>query len=211
MKQSIAKLRLEYANEPLLSVDDDPIKQFKQWLKEAIKSEVFEPNGMMLSTVSSLGHPSSRMVLLKEIDRKGFVFFTSYSGRKGEQMEGERAVSLAFWWREIFRQVTVEGRVEKVSRATSCAYFAARPKGAQLAAAASSQSAPLGSREEIEERFRALKKRYTGKDVPCPKQWGGYRVIPHRFEFWQGQKNRLHDRFLYVKTNGHWTQTRLSP
>ncbi len=213
MKRSIAKLRWEYGNEPLLeeSLQEDPIAQFHIWLEEAIRAAIFEPNGMLFATVSSVGRPAARTVLLKEFDAHGFVFYTSYESRKGEHLALNPYGSLTFWWKEIYRQVCLEGRVEKISRKETLRYFHSRPRGAQLAAAASHQSAPLASRQELEELFGRLQKKYRGKEVPCPKMWGGYRLIPERIEFWQGRANRLHDRFLYVKENSDWLITRLSP
>lgn len=211
MKQSIEKLRHEYGNLPLEGVDVDPFVQFSSWLHEAIQCKVMEPNGMVLSTVSRLGHCSSRTVLLKGVDEKGFLFFTHYTSRKGQQIEEEKSVGVTFWWKEIFRQVNIEGKAKRVSREISRAYFAKRPRGAQIAAHVSAQSSPLADRQELTELFQAVKKRYAYKPIPCPTSWGGYRIIPHRFEFWQGRKNRLHDRFLYVKTDGLWIQTRLFP
>lgn len=213
MKRSIEKMRLEYGNTPLVEEDltDTPHELFSQWLEEAVKAQVIEPNGMVLSTVSSLGRPSSRAVLLKHFDERGFVFFTNLESRKALQLVAAPFASLTFWWREIYRQVTVEGHVELLSRKDNQSYFTKRPRGAQLAAHASHQSAPLASRYEIEEVFERLKKKYRGKNIPCPSDWGGYRVIPNRIEFWQGRANRLHDRFLYVLTDTGWVISRLSP
>lgn len=215
MKDSIHKLRVEYGNASLRddAIQEDPYLQFRQWLEEAINAEVMEPNGMVLSTVSATGAPSSRTVLLKKLD-SGFVFFTNYGSRKGRQLELDPCAALTFWWKEIYRQVNIEGKIAKVSRKESLAYFNSRPRGAQLAALASEQSAPLGSRFELEEAFKSLEKKYVGKKVPCPEQWGGFRLIPDRFEFWQGHAHRLHDRFLYVKTDQEkekWLITRLAP
>lgn len=213
MKLSIEKLRLEYGNTPLLeeALCDDPMEQFLFWIGEALKARVMEPNGMTVSTVTATGRPSSRTVLLKEISAGGFVFYTHYSSRKGEHLMSNPYVSLTFWWKEIYRQVNIEGIIKKTTRKETLAYFKKRPRGAQLAAHASHQSSPLATRVEIESTFDFLKKKYLGKPVPCPKEWGGYRVIPDRIEFWQGRQNRLHDRFLYVKANSDWVITRLSP
>lgn len=212
MKLSIQKLRLEYGNTPLLeqNLSPDPIQQFTLWLQEAIKSKVLEPNGMTLSTLSGT-QPSGRTVLLKNIDSRGFVFFTHYGSRKGEQIAQNDRASLTFWWREIFRQVSIEGGVVKTSRKESIDYFKTRPRGAQLGALISMQSAPLASREELEETFKAFKKKYRNKEIPCPKNWGGYRLIPERVEFWQGHADRLHDRFLYVLQEKEWFFSRLFP
>lgn len=198
VSKSLEKMRTEYAGRALECVDRNPFVQFDLWFGEAVKCKVFEPNGMTLATTTKKHHPSSRMVLLKCVDRKGFVFFTSYESRKAEQIEQCDRVALNFWWRELYRQVSIEGRIEKVSRAISTAYFAKRPRGAQLAAHATNLAG-----------YRKVQKQYVGKKVPCPKNWGGYRVAADRFEFWQGKKNRLHDRFCYVKKDGIWILSRL--
>jgi len=213
MKRSIEKLRCEYGNTALLAQElkSDPILQFQHWLDDAINAEVMEPNGMILATVSSANRPSSRTVLLKGIDKRGFIFYTHYASRKGEHLRLHPYASVTFWWKEIYRQVNIEGRIKKISRKDSIEYFSQRPKGAQLAAQASVQSAPLASREELEEVYDRSKKKYQSRDIPCPKEWGGYHLEPERIEFWQGRKDRLHDRFLYVKDNGDWIITRLSP
>lgn len=213
MKGSIEKLRVEYGNVPLLeeTLLADPMQQFLLWFKEALKAKVMEPNGMTLATVTSAGHPTSRTVLLKEASPRGFTFFTQLTSRKGEHLKFHPVASLTFWWKEIYRQISVEGRVIQVSRREVVDYFAKRPRGAQLAAHTSSQSAPLASRQELDVTFRQLQKKYRGRKVPCPKDWGGYRLQPNRIEFWQGRRNRLHDRFVYVKANGEWVITRLSP
>lgn len=213
MKQSIAKIRFDYVNQPLMekALHADPIFQFKQWFQEAIKSKVFEPNGMILATVSNVGKPSSRTVLLKHLDRDGFGFFTDYNSRKGEQLALNPYGSLTFWWKEIYRQVNVEGKISKMVRSESQNYFNRRPKNAQLAALASRQSAPLASRAELDENYLRLKKEWRGQKLSCPDHWGGYILEPERMEFWQGRENRLHDRFLYVKADGDWLISRLSP
>ncbi len=213
MKHSIAKLRYEYGNTPLLesALLADPLIQFEKWFREALQAKVFEPNGMVLATVSSVSRPASRTVLLKGCDQRGFIFFTNYLSRKGEHLSLHPYASATFWWKEIFRQVNIEGKIEKCSRNETHTYFHKRPKNAQIAALASHQSAPLASRAELEENYTRLKKEFRGKEVPLPKQWGGYQLIPERIEFWQGRENRLHDRFLYVKADHNWVITRLSP
>jgi pyridoxamine 5'-phosphate oxidase len=211
--RSIEKLRLEYGNMPLFEEDlkPDPLQQFGQWLYEAIDAEVMEPNGFVLATVSSAGHPATRTVLLKRLEKRGLSFFTNYESRKGEHLRLHPHAAATFWWKEIFRQVNLEGRVIKLASEESAAYFAKRPRGAQLAALASIQSSPLASRAGLEEVFERLKKDYRGRKIPCPKEWGGYLFEPERVEFWQGRQNRLHDRFLYAKANEDWIVTRLSP
>ncbi len=211
MKRSIEKIRSEYQDAPLVELKPDPIVQFQLWLEEACRAEVMEPNGMTLSTLSEGGRPTARTVLLKKVDRKGFVFFTHYGSRKGRHLERHHFGALTFWWRELYRQVCVEGNIERTPRKESLLYFKKRPRGAQLAALASDQSEPLLSRADLEESFARLKRDYRGKEIPCPKNWGGYRLVPERVEFWKGQKNRLHDRFVYVKTKSDWLFTRLYP
>ncbi len=213
MNRSIEKLRYEYGKAPLeeTGLHPNPIKQFTRWLKEALRAEVMEPNGMTLCTVSNVQLPSSRTVLLKNVSEQGFYFYTNYSSRKGEHLKLHPYASLTFWWKEIYRQVNIEGRVKKVTRKESTAYFHKRPRGAQLAAVASAQSTSLASRDELEEAFERQQKKYRGKKIPCPMHWGGYYLVPERIEFWQGCQNRLHDRFVYIKTNGGWIFSRLSP
>jgi pyridoxamine 5'-phosphate oxidase len=213
MKRSIEKLRHEYGTALLLEgmLHVDPIEQFRQWFQEALCSHVFEPNGMVLSTVTSAGRPSARTVLLKQFDAKGFCFYTHAESRKGGHLRLHPYASLTFWWKEIFRQVTIEGEVIKMPRPAAIRYFHLRPKGAQIAALASHQSAPLASRAELEEAYTRLSKHYKGRQIPCPTDWGGYRLKPERIEFWQGRANRLHDRFLYIKTDSIWLLTRLAP
>lgn len=213
MKRSIEKLRCEYGNDALLQdgLETDPIAQFQKWLDEAIQAVVFEPNGMVLATVSSAGHPTSRTVLLKKVEKRGLYFYTSSESRKGEHLHLHPYASVTFWWKEIYRQVSIEGGIVKIPRAEALRYFYQRPKKAQVAALASHQSAPLASRDELEEAYNRLGKKYRGREVPCPTTWTGYRLEPERIEFWQGRANRLHDRFLYVKTGKDWLLTRLSP
>ena len=213
MKRSIEKLRYEYGNEPLLEdeFETNPMAQFQKWLEDAIQAAVFEPNGMILSTVSRAGHPASRTVLLKKVDKEALYFYTSSESRKGEHLHLHPYASVTFWWKEIYRQVNLEGSVGKLPRNEALRYFYKRPKKAQVAALASCQSAPLASRDELEEVYNRLCKKYKGQEVPCPSTWTGYRIEPERIEFWHGRANRLHDRFLYVKTGPDWLLTRLSP
>jgi pyridoxamine 5'-phosphate oxidase len=213
MKRSIEKLRFEYGNHPLLEQDllSNPIDQFGLWFDDAIKAKILEPNGMVLSTVTPMGHPSSRTVLLKSFDDAGLIFFTSYRSRKAAHLERCPFASATFWWKEVFRQVCIEGKVEKIFQTESEDYFAMRPRGAQIATIVCHQSSPLASREEMEQSFLELQKKYEGREIPCPSYWGGYKLCPERFEFWQGRENRLHDRFLYVFADGQWMISRLAP
>lgn len=213
MKRSIERLRVEYGSDALVEekLKEDPIVQFENWLQEAIVAGLFEPNGMVLSTISPLGKPTSRTVLLKKFDAKGFIFFTDSRSRKGEHLEEKPFAALTFWWREIFRQICIEGEVKKISREEVRCYFNKRPRGAQIAVHASTQSSPLASRIELEETFQRLQVHFKGKPIPCPTYWCGYRLIPDRMEFWQGRANRLHDRIVYIKVNDEWIFSRLSP
>ncbi len=188
----------------------NPLEQFEVWMQEAIAAGVAEPNAMDLSTVSD-SKPSSRIVLLKGVDKRGFIFYTNYDSRKGKDMLDCPFVSLNFFWTLQARQVRIEGRIEKVDPDESDAYFASRPRDSQIGAWASSQSTVIKSRTEIEEKITILMKQYEGKDVPRPPHWGGYVVIPDRIEFWQGRPNRLHDRFLYEDTAEGWMVFRLAP
>ncbi|MBK9399364.1 MAG: pyridoxamine 5'-phosphate oxidase [Bacteroidetes bacterium] len=189
---------------------ENPLDQFEAWMKEAIAAGVFEPNAVDLSTVND-GRPSSRIVLLKGVDKRGFVFYTNYDSRKGKEMAESPFVSLNFFWTLQARQVRIEGRIEKVSPEESDAYFASRPRDSQIGAWASAQSTVIKSREIIESNIAQLEKQYEGKDIPRPAHWGGYIVLPDRIEFWQGRPNRLHDRFLYEDSPTGWMVFRLAP
>lgn len=189
---------------------ENPLIQFENWMQEAIAAGVAEPNAMDLSTVQD-GRPSSRIVLLKGVDHGGFVFYTNYDSRKGQEMANSPFVCLNFFWTLQARQVRIEGRIEKVKPEESDGYFASRPRESQIGAWASAQSTVLKSRSELEERIASLEREYEGKDIPRPPHWGGYVVIPDRIEFWQGRPNRLHDRFLYENTTTGWMVFRLSP
>ena len=213
MDHNIAKLRQDYNFKGLheQDLDPNPFTQFKLWFDEALSASVIEPNAMLLSTVSN-GRPSARIVLLKDVDQTGFTFFTNYESKKAREMETDPFVSLTFFWKELERQVRIEGKVEKTSDAESSEYFAVRPRGSQIGAWASAQSEHLENREELEERTRLLEEKFAGSEVPRPPHWGGYRVVPHYFEFWQGRPSRLHDRLVYEKTSeGSWEIGRLYP
>lgn len=208
----IGDLRRDYRQRKLErnNLDKNPFEQFKLWLGEAIKSEVLEPNAMILSTATKTGIPSSRTVLLKEIDERGLIFFTNKESRKAKEMIENPEVSLVFWWAPLERQVAIQGKAEQIDKADDENYFTKRPRGNQLGCWASRQGAVISSREILEDEFRRLDELYKDK-VPLPPFWGGFRIIPTRFEFWQGRSNRLHDRFMYQKENGSWTICRLSP
>jgi pyridoxamine 5'-phosphate oxidase len=210
---NIADLRKEYTAAGLREAEmhADPIEQFSQWLRLAVAAELPEPNAMTLATVDGTGGPSARMVLLKGVDARGFVFFTSYTSRKGRELAERPRAALVFFWGELERQVRVEGAVEKVSREETERYFASRPRGSRLGAWSSNQSAVVGSREELEKRLERLEEEYLDRDIPAPPSWGGFRVIPSAIEFWQGRANRLHDRIVYQRGEGGWVMRRLGP
>jgi len=209
----LADLRREYTLGGLRRADllPDPIEQFKKWFDEALRAEVFEPNAMALATANSKGEPSSRIVLLKAVDARGFVFFTNYDSRKGHDLAENPVASLTIFWRELERQVHISGKVSKVPREESEAYFSSRPLGSRLAAWASTQSAVVPDRAFLENKVAELKQKYADEKVPLPPYWGGYSVAPQMVEFWQGRANRLHDRFRYVKEQAAWRIERLSP
>jgi len=209
----ITRLRTDYTHGRLeeQDLDPDPIGQFARWLEAAVAANLPEPNGMTLSTVGEDGRPSSRVVLLRGYSREGMVFYTNYQSRKGRELEIHPLACLGFWWPVLERQVRIEGRVEKVSAATSDAYFASRPYESQIASAASPQSEEIGSRALLDERIAALRREYP-EAVPRPAHWGGFRLVPDRFEFWQGRKARLHDRLVYtLQPDGTWKIARLAP
>jgi pyridoxamine 5'-phosphate oxidase len=197
-------------------VDPDPIRQFVLWLTEAERAGLPQPEAMALATSSVDGRPSVRMVLLKGVDERGFVFYTNQDSRKGRELAGNPHAAIAIHWQELYRQVRATGTVSPVSREESDAYFASRPRGAQLAAAASPQSRVLAGREELMEAYRRLEADLAGRDVPRPANWGGYRLTPDEVELWQGRENRLHDRLRYARDPGAvlasgWRIERLAP
>jgi pyridoxamine 5'-phosphate oxidase len=209
----IKALRREYASRALdeSTIDADPIHQFRTWFDEALKSEVLDANAMAVATVSAEGVPSVRTLLLKDIDPRGLVFFTHYNSPKGNDLLANPRASLLFYWAPLERQVRVTGDVERVPAAESDAYFASRPRESQVAAWAARQSSQLPDRAALERRYEEIATKYQGQDVPRPPDWGGFRVVPHRFEFWQGRPKRLHDRVVYVKEGGGWRRARLAP
>ena len=210
----LAALREEYTREGLSrqNLDKDPFQQFEHWFRQALNSEVVTPNAMSLATVASSGQPSQRTVLLKYFDEEGLVFFTNYESRKAREIAGNPQVSLLFYWPELERQVHIAGRSEQVSAGESLKYFMSRPRGSQIGAWVSNQSSVIGSRQLLMAKFEELKRKFRNHEVPLPSFWGGYRVAPSSFEFWQGRPNRLHDRFLYSRReNGGWGLERLAP
>jgi pyridoxamine 5'-phosphate oxidase len=192
-------------------VDLDPLRQFRRWFTEAEEAGLKAPQAMALATSTVEGKPSVRMVLLKGADEGGFVFFTGYVSRKAGELDANPHAALLFYWDELGRQVRIEGRVERVAGQESDAYFATRPRGAQLAAAASRQSAVIRDRAAIDERVAELDREHAGSDVRRPDHWGGYRLVPEAYEFWQHRDDRMHDRLRYRRDNGGWMIERLSP
>ena len=212
---SLADLRKDYSLAGLLEKDlaKDPFRQFEKWFQEAEAAKLVEPNAMTLSTVGSDGRPSSRTVLLKGLDGRGFVFYSNYESRKGRELANIPRVALLFPWLALERQVIVEGSVARVSREESEAYFHSRPRASQLGAWVSQQSSVITGRAVLEDAMKALEQKYAGKDIPLPPAWGGYRVTPETVEFWQGRRSRLHDRLRYRREakDGAWSVERLAP
>src|SRR5438093_12186758 len=192
-------------------VDSNPLEQFRRWYADAEAAAIRAPQAMTLASATPDGAPSARMVLLKGFDDRGFVFFTGYVSRKAAELDENPRAALLFYWEPLGRQVRIEGPVERISAAESDAYFATRPRGAQLAAAASRQSAVLSGREELDARVTELESKHDGAQVARPEHWGGYRLLPSTFEFWQHREDRLHDRLCYRRDEGGWVVERLSP
>jgi pyridoxamine 5'-phosphate oxidase len=209
----VARLRKEYTRAGLKESDaaSDPIEQFRSWFDGALAADLHEPNAMTLATATPDGRPSARVVLLKGFDERGFVFYTSYEGRKGRELETNPNCALVLYWGELERQVRVEGRASRVSEEESDEYFGSRPRGSQLGAWASEQSRPVEGRAVLEERLQELEVEYEGREVLRPPFWGGYRVEPEIIEFWQGRENRLHDRLVYRRSGSSWRRERLQP
>lgn len=213
MSNSIQELRIDYQRGALdeANADANPFAMFQRWLEDAIAENLSEPNAMILATAALDGKPSARVMLLRSVDERGFVFFTNYSSRKGKEIAQNPFASLVFFWQPLHRQIRVEGRIERVSAQESDAYFDSRPRGNQLSAAASPQSQVIPNREFLETRVQELDARYT-KKIFRPPHWGGYRVVPDVIEFWQGRENRLHDRLRYTRAqNNAWKIERLAP
>ncbi len=194
------------------NVDPNPFKLFEQWFQEAAEAEPVLPEAVSLATATQEGRLSSRMVLLKGFDERGFVFYTNYQSRKGIELAENPNAALLFYWRQLERQICITGTVSKVSREESEAYFRTRPRGSQIGALTSRQSEAIAGREVLESRFQQLMAEYEGREIPPPSYWGGYRLSPATIEFWQGRPDRLHDRLLYKRQpGGPWQLERLSP
>ena len=193
------------------TADKDPFKQFERWYNEILNSGTVEPTAMIVATANKKGIPTVRTVLLKSYDKQGFVFFTNYESRKGKDLAENPKAALLFLWKEEKRQVRIIGNIEKVSKEESEEYFRSRPIESQLGAWASKQSNVIPNREYLLDKYEKYKKQFEGKEIPLPPNWGGYRVIPEEFEFWQGRENRLHDRICYTIKGKDWQISRLSP
>ena len=212
--EELAAMRRNYTRAGLTEQDAhaNPFVQFRLWFAEAKSAQILEPNAMTLATANASGEPSARVVLLKELDEQGFVFYTNYQSAKAQDIRANARVSLNFFWGELERQVRIRGAATKLSREESEAYFHTRPRESQIGAWASQQSSVVDSREDLERRFQELSVEFEGRDVLCPPFWGGYRVKPSAIEFWQGRSGRLHDRLLYTRSeDGFWRIERLSP
>ena len=192
-------------------VELDPILQFGRWWKEALASDIEEVNAMTLATCNAAGVPSARIVLLKDYDPSGFVFYTNYQSRKGKEIAANPHASLLFFWKELERQVRIEGKIEKVAAKESDEYFQSRPVGSKLGAWASPQSQAIKDRSILDQNIQELEGKFALEEIPRPPHWGGYRVMPAHMEFWQGRPSRLHDRILYSLEDGNWNISRLAP
>ncbi|SDE55082.1 Pyridoxamine 5'-phosphate oxidase [Massilia sp. PDC64] len=211
--EKVADLRKDYGQARLDESDvaDDPIDQFTRWFEEALKAEVNEPNAMSLATVGEDGRPTSRIVLVKQFDARGFTWYTNYDSQKGKQLASKPFAALLFFWSELERQVRIEGRVERTSAEESDKYFNSRPLKSRLSAIASEQSEPIANRAALEQHYEEVARQY-GEAPPRPQHWGGFRLVPERIEFWQGRRSRFHDRIVYTRQeDGSWTRQRLQP
>jgi len=211
-KEQLKNMRLTYEQDQLLdlNIGKNPFAQFSLWFDFVVKAEIIEPNAMTIATATKTGIPSARVVLLKEFDETGFTFFTNYGSRKGKELLENPFASLLFWWKEFERQVRIEGKIEKISREESQEYFNVRPLRSRYGALTSNQSEVVESREVLETRFTDLEKQF-GDNPPMPEYWGGYKLVPSKFEFWQGRRDRLHDRICYEKVKDVWKIFRLQP
>mgnify|MGYP000754520949 CR=1 FL=1 len=212
MSNEIADIRKDYKLASLEEADvaANPIDQFTRWWNEAVASQIDEVNAMTLATVNATGVPAARIVLLKGYTDDGFVFFTNYTSAKSKEIDANKNAALLFFWKELERQIRIEGVLEKVSEENSNEYFKTRPRESQIGAWASPQSTTI-TRAELEKRVEEFTKKFEGQEVPRPEHWGGFRLIPARFEFWQGRAGRLHDRFVYENKNGVWEIGQIAP
>ncbi len=211
---TLENLRQDYRSATLSEKDSDPdpFNQFSHWFSQALESGIFEPNAMTLATATTDGKPSARVMLLKGFNREGFVFYTNYLSRKGKEMAKNPVVALCFFWAELERQVRIEGTIEKVSKEESEKYFHSRPKGSQVGAIVSPQSQVIEDRDQLEKQMIEQEAKFADSEIPKPAHWGGYIVKPQSFEFWQGRRNRLHDRLVYRRIDKKkWKLVRLAP
>ncbi|HYW94793.1 MAG TPA: pyridoxamine 5'-phosphate oxidase [Bacteroidales bacterium] len=213
MKEKLSAIRQEYHHRSLdeKSIDKDPFRQLETWLSDAIDAGLPEPNAMILSTISKKGGPSSRVVLLKGLSKEGLIFYTNYHSRKASELKAMPEASVVLFWPSLERQVRVEGKVAAVEPGMSDRYFAERPRNSQIGAWASPQSEVIPGREFLEERYKSFEMKFAGDKVKRPPHWGGYRLSPASFEFWQGAPGRLHDRLVFESTDGIWAIKRLAP
>ena len=211
--ERLAQLRRDYSSEELSesAVDRDPFVQFSRWIDDAFATGEIDANAMSASTVDADGRPSARIVLLKGVEEGRFVFFTNYESKKAIDLASNENIFLHFFWPGLHRQISISGVAAKTSREESDQYFATRPRESQAGAWASHQSSVIANREELEKAFADTQQRFDGQAIPCPPYWGGYSVVPARFEFWQGRASRLHDRICYTLTDDGWVITRLAP
>jgi pyridoxamine 5'-phosphate oxidase len=209
----VTHLREDYRREALNqeTLHADPMEQFKFWFAQAQEAQIKEPNAMVIATVDAAGQPWTRTVLLKKLDPRGFVFFTNFESRKARHIEDNAKVSPLFLWLDLERQISINGTAEKIPTSESLAYFVTRPLGSRLGAWTSQQSSVIKSRSLLEAKLEEMKRKFADGKIPLPSFWGGYRVIPQSYEYWQGRQNRLHDRFLYSKSGDNWQVERLQP
>ncbi len=213
-REEVEKLRRDYKGKGIEkeSVYDDPLKQFEEWFQVAVESDLIDSNAMTLATADAQGRPSSRVVLLKGYDERGFVFYTNYKSRKSEELDKNPHASMCFYWKEFERQIRIRGQVERLPYEESKSYFDTRPRDSQIGAWASIQSDVVKNRAELESNYKKYKEQFEGQKVPLPEFWGGYVLKPAVYEFWQGRPSRMHDRLEYIKNeDGQWEIRRLSP
>tara|TARA_Y100000996_G_scaffold414502_1_gene405571 strand:+ start:1630 stop:2274 length:645 start_codon:yes stop_codon:yes gene_type:complete len=214
MIENLHSMRIDYSGKDLIKkkFKKNPIKQFNLWFQEAIKFKIKEPNAMILSTIKKKNKPTSRTVLLKEVDNKGFIFFTNYNSNKGVEIKNNKNVSLNFLWKNMERQIIIEGITKRISEISSINYFNKRPRDSQISAWVSDQSKKIKNKTVLENQYKKMVKKFQKiKVIPKPTCWGGYIVLPNKMEFWQGKKSRLHDRICYKLINKDWKKFRLSP
>ena len=213
VRNYINTVRRDFASKPLSKSDlnENPMEQFATWMEEAVNAQILDPYAMCLSTVSSAGHPSSRIVYWRDVSENGFVLYTNYNSRKGIEIASNSRVALNFHWSELDRQIRIEGSIKKVPVEMSDAYWATRPRESRIGAWASAQSSIVSTPEQLQNSVKELEAKFGDGEISRPAHWGGYVVIPERLEFWQGRPSRLHDRFVYIKNGDGWTMEQLSP